>query len=312
VVCTSGRDDGVARHEEQTNQQQRSFHPRLLALHLFLIGNRIVERLCVEIPPGEGESVSLRARPTKKDTNRHEASRVAAAMGSGITDEDQNETVYPHVRFRKVAGSLLLSSSKLIFRAAAGSETPFDWQRVAKHQVSPASYAKSLLKMVLADGSNATFQLPDRPTLERIRNDITKRLQDLRTSPPVAAASSDPSLSGHKRSLTEMSKGSRTSKKASFGELDATSLAVARSTVLSAHPSLRQQHQFLVEKSKTVSEEDFWKTHEGLLGEEYARMSGLAKAGSSSILQSHVPASGRVTLGVDEMKCIFILYPVSP
>jgi transcription initiation factor TFIIH subunit 1 len=233
-------------------------------------------------------------------------------MGSGFTDVDQNETVYPQVRFRKVVGSLLLSSSKLLFRATAGSETPFEWQRVAKHQVSPASYSKSLLKMVLSDGSNATFQLPDRPTLERIRNDVTKRLQDLRKSEP-AVAPSDNGPSGKKRSLTEMSKGSSTNKKASsksFGELDSTSLAVARSTVLSAHPSLCQQHQFLVEESNTVSEEDFWKTHAGLLGEEYARMSGLAKAGSSSILQSHVPASGRVTLGVDEMKCIFILYPV--
>lgn len=46
-----------------------------------------------------------------------------------------------------------------------------------------------------------------------------------------------------------------------------------------------------------------------MVEEEYARISGCAKAGTSSLLQSHLPSSGRVTLGVEEMRQIFILYP---
>lgn len=220
---------------------------------------------------------------------------------SSFMDVDQGEeTLYYDVRFKKMTGNLKLSRLRMAFRCSSG-ETVIEWQKVAKHQVTPVAYPKSLLKLILSDGSNATFQFKDRSTLEQARNDVSEFLRAFRR--PDAAPSS--AVNGKKRSLAEISAQS----KASFEDLEPNALAVARSTVLAAHPYLRQQHQHLVEESKTVSEDDFWKTHEGLLGEEYARMAGLTKAGSSSILQSHVPASGRVTLGVEEMRQIFILYP---
>jgi transcription initiation factor TFIIH subunit 1 len=98
--------------------------------------------------------------------------------------------------------------------------------------------------------------------------------------------------------------------KTSFGELDPTSLAVTRSSLLASNPTLRSQHKYLVEESKTVSEDDFWNTHSSLLEEEYARISGIARAGTSSLLQSHLQVlTGRITLGVEEMRQIFIMYP---
>mmetsp|Transcript_8816 Transcript_8816/g.16850 ORF Transcript_8816/g.16850 Transcript_8816/m.16850 type:complete len:645 (-) Transcript_8816:171-2105(-) len=215
---------------------------------------------------------------------------------AGFMDVDQSETTFENVRHKKMTGHLKLSRIRMIFRCSSG-ETVYEWRNVAKHQVSPITHPKSMLKLVLLDNSTATFQFVDRPSLEKVRNDITEFLQAFRIPDPA------PGATGKKRKLAEMSAAK------SFEDLEPTALAVARSTVLSAHPSLRQQHQYLVEESKTVSEDDFWRAHEGLLGEEYARMSGLTKAGSSSILQSHVPASGRVTLGVEEMRQIFILYP---
>ena len=224
---------------------------------------------------------------------------------SGFMDVDTGEeTYYQDVRFKKNMGNLTLARSGMTFRSASG-ETVIEWHKVSKHQVTPVAYPKSLLKLILSDGSNATFQFKDRPTLESARNDVSEYLRSFR-KPDTAPSSSTAPMNGKKRSLAEIS---AAQSKASFEDLEPNVLAVARSTVLAAHPYLRHQHQHLVEESKTVSEDDFWKTHERLLGEEYARMAGLTKAGSSSILQSHVPASGRVTLGVEEMRQIFILYP---
>jgi len=65
-----------------------------------------------------------------------------------------------------------------------------------------------------------------------------------------------------------------------------------------------------VQETQTLTEDDFWKTHQHLLEEEYARISGMTRAGTSTLLQSHLQLlTGRVTLGVEEMRQIFILYP---
>ncbi|ACI65551.1 predicted protein [Phaeodactylum tricornutum CCAP 1055/1] len=212
-------------------------------------------------------------------------------------DVDSVETSYTPVRYKKQSGSLQLSTSSLTF-LGEGSSKVVKWMHIAKHQVSPASYPKPLLKIVLSSGTNLTFQLPDRSALDQIRLDVTRRLQ-FRSS----LSSSSPAGGSRKRPLTDLSQTS------TFGDLDPTALAVTRSALLAAHPSLRQQHQQLVQESETLSEEDFWLTHKDLLEEEYARISGLAKAGTSSLLQSHLPTAGKVTLGVEEMRQIFILYP---
>ena len=225
--------------------------------------------------------------------------------------------IFDQIKWKKQLGNVELDDGGLSFRTGAGGDTAIHipWSRVKKHQVSPASYPKALLKVNLMDGSDTTFQLPDRPSLERIRTCITQFLQHGRNGAGSPPNSSTGNLSGKKRAFSEVAQSpssllsSSTLKNTSFGDLDPTTLAVTRSTVLAAHPNLRQQHHYLVNESKTVTEEDFWKTHQDFLEEEYARMSGVAKAGSTSLLQSHVPAAGKVTLGVEEMRQIFILYP---
>jgi transcription initiation factor TFIIH subunit 1 len=239
---------------------------------------------------------------------------------------EQNDTVYAQVRYRKQEGSVTLTATQIVFCAVAtdadsnnnnsngGVTKSLDWTLVAKHQVSPVSYPKALLKLVSSDGANTTFQLPNRFDLDRIRKDVTARLQTLRNTNSTALTSSI----GKKRPFAEIQSSSTktalalaatATNKKSFGDLDNTELAVTRSSLLAANPCLRQQHKYLVQETQTVAEEDFWKTHRAALEEEYARISGLAKAGTSSLLQSHLPQSGRVKLGVEEMRQIFILYP---
>eukprot|EP00536_Pseudo-nitzschia_multiseries_P014530 jgi/Psemu1/262244/estExt_Genewise1Plus.C_7190027 len=176
------------------------------------------------------------------------------------------------------------------------------WSKISKHQVSPANFPRPLLKIILVEGAGKalTFQLSERSELERIRKEITDRLG--------AFHSQHVSLMHGSGNSSLLATGFTTT--ASYGDLDPTSLAVTRSSLLASNPTLRSQHKYLVEESQTVSEEDFWKTHSSLLEEEYARISGITRAGTSSLLQSHLQVlTGRITLGVEEMRQIFIMYP---
>jgi transcription initiation factor TFIIH subunit 1 len=229
-------------------------------------------------------------------------------MPGGFVNVDENETQYSGVQYKKMMGQLTLNYSEgMTFRCNTTGETVvFAWHNIVKHMVSPVKSGKHLLKLILNEGKeSAKFEFTERDPLENVRKDISRQLKALRTVTTVSFES----LSGKKRGASEMNGSPNGGEANSFEDLEPTALAVARSAVLAAHAKLRQQHQYLVEESKTVTEDDFWKTHENLLAEEYARMAGLTKAGGSSILQSHVPASGRVTLAVEEMRQIFILYP---
>lgn len=210
-------------------------------------------------------------------------------------------TTYEQVSHKKASGKLVLTVESITFEPEAGVPMAVSWSDIAKHQVSPTSYPKAMLKLVWKNGKSTTYQFPSRPELERIRLDINERLQTSK------AVNQSAPTSGKKRAHSEtIQRVSSTS----FGELDPTALAVTRSSLLAANPTLRAQHHYLVQETATVSEDDFWKTHNDLLEEEYARISGMTKAGSSSLLQSHLQLlTGRVTLGVEEMRQIFILYP---
>jgi len=238
----------------------------------------------------------------------------------GVELDAADASTFTNVLYKKQEGSLTCSSTHLTFRpavdqaensasSAAAGLTTLEWKNVAKHQVSPVTYPKAMLKIIFiandsSKSKSITFQMSNRSELERIRKDITTRLQTVK-----AAGNSVGNNSSKKRPHGELSTAATTTT-TSFGTMDPTAVAVTRSALLAANAALRQQHKYLVtDENSTVSEDDFWKTHQHLLEEEYARISGLAKAGTSSELQSHLPSSGRVTLGVQEMRQIFILYP---
>ncbi len=231
-------------------------------------------------------------------------------------------TIYDPVIHKKTSGKIVLSQGTFRFEIPNNNTmVDLSWNKIVKHQVSPATHPKSLLKIVLVEGAGKpmTFQFSERAELEKIRKDITDRLKDFSSQHSsllqsfATPSKSTAATSGTKRKFTASRESllatGKTSKK-SFGELDPTSLAVTRSSLLASNPTLRSQHKYLVEESQTVSENDFWNTHKSLLEEEYARISGIARAGTSSLLQSHLQVlTGRITLGVEEMRQIFIMYP---
>ena len=259
---------------------------------------------------------------TDDDTSKFPTTTTTTASSS---------SVYLQVKYKKVDGRLTLTAQALSFWPGSNNITTgttsnasplfsVEWQNVLKHQVSPANYPKPLLKVLLGGGASggtaATFQMAHRPDLERIRKEITLRLQQQQQQQQQSGGGASDSAmnTSNKRprdqlTLTVPITTTTSSKSSSFGEMDPTALAVTRSSLLAANPVLRQQHAYLVEESQTLSEHDFWETHHHLVEEEYARLAGLARAGTSSLLQSHLPSSGRVTLGVEEMRQIFILYP---
>lgn len=226
---------------------------------------------------------------------------------------ESETTTYEPVIHKKARGKVVLTPESLAFyNVTGGSSTSVDWKTIVKHQVSPVTYEKFLLKLIVKESSPLTYQLSSRDELGRIRKEITNRLRASRSqnnngeneSNSANAASSS---SGKKRPHSLVS---NKTTETSFGELDPTAVAVTRSSLLAANPSLRAQHHYLVQETETVTEEDFWTVHNDLLEEEHARISGMTRAGSSSLLQSHLQLlTGRVTLGVEEMRQIFILYP---
>ena len=237
-----------------------------------------------------------------------------------MKEKQQEETsVYEQVRYKKQLGLLTVTPGGLAFASSSSSSSPpvvvVAWSSLLKHQVSPASYPKALLKLILAEKQHLTFQFFERAQLERIRVEITQRLRRQQQQQQHKR--------GQKRSYESSSAAAAAAAGYYGGPLDSTALAVTRASLLAAHPSLRQQHYHLVQETQTVTEDDFWETHQDAVQEEYARISGIAVAGTSSLLQSHLPLGGgttsssndgsgsfgRITLGVEEMRQIFILYP---
>eukprot|EP00934_Nitzschia_sp_Nitz4_P005824 Nitzschia sp. Nitz4//scaffold11_size288233//200855//202792//NITZ4_000798-RA/size288233-processed-gene-0.238-mRNA-1//-1//CDS//3329534146//5814//frame0 len=211
---------------------------------------------------------------------------------------------YESVIHKKAPGRLTLTPESLNFSINNVDKelAPIPWTLVAKHQVSPVTYPKPLLKLVLKDGKSLTYQMASREHLEKIRTEISQFLLQSGAAAGTAAPNVPITPASKKRP--------HAATQVSFEPMDPTALAVTRSSLLAANPTLRAQHQYLVLETNTVTEEDFWTTHHDLLEEEYARIRGMTRPGSSSLLQSHLQLlSGRVTLGVEEMRQIFILYP---
>jgi transcription initiation factor TFIIH subunit 1 len=203
---------------------------------------------------------------------------------------------YPQVLYNQTEGTLIVSEETISFQPQNDEQSmSVNWTVVSKHQVSPATHAKALMKVLMKDGKSFTFRLINRSELERLRRDVTVRLAPERASAirnrsqqqvPAQAISTD------------------------FRYLDPTALAVTRSTLLAANSALRSQHRYLVSETATVSEDDFWNTHQSLVEEEYAKICGTIKAGASSLMQSNLNfKETKVVLGVEEMRQIFILYP---
>ena len=218
---------------------------------------------------------------------------------------------YSGILHRKTKGSLELSESGFNFRpdrsggagAGAGDEKNvaaielIPWNRTIKHQVSPASHSKSLLKILVApaatvaannggDNSAFTFVFPSRSDLENARKEITSRLKNVKVSNTNNNNNSSAS-NKKKRPRTEQQQyGKSTPPSSSYITHDPMALIATRSSLLASDPALRAQHRLLVIDNGTLSEQDFWETHHRLVADEYAKISGRKDAGMSSDIKS--------------------------
>lgn len=258
------------------------------------------------------------------------ASSNAAALGT--------LTEYPNTIHRKVKGTLILNNSRLAFRPESstnnGSSSSTDdaltipWSAVTKHQVSPATHPKHLLRVLLrsAGGGNdnngnkkkapaKAFELPSRSELDRIRKDVTSRLQAAASAAAAAKDTAGSTDRKRKRSNDgdgeDMPSSPAQFSSPSYTDLDPSTIAVARSSLLSSSPTLRSQHDHLVTQTQTLTEESFWSHHAQSVADEAARIHGRLSAGQSSTIKSNLDLGprGRVRLGVEEMRQIFIMYP---
>ncbi|KAL7526771.1 hypothetical protein ACHAXR_005099 [Thalassiosira sp. AJA248-18] len=240
------------------------------------------------------------------------------------------ETTYASILHRKTKGSLILTDRGLFFRSdgdnngnnAAGSSTTataarvvLPWNQVVKHQVSPTSHSKSLLKVIssTASSNNAdpkksstssvTFIFPNRNSLEGARRDISSRLSKGKHQQPSSNTKNkpqqqqQPNSNNRKRPRpnnesmppTQTSHHKRQSTPPSTHYIihDPLALIATRSSLLASDPALRAQHRLLVlDGIGTLSEEDFWETHSRLVANEYAKISGKTNRGMSSDIKS--------------------------
>ena len=241
----------------------------------------------------------------------------------------ERRSSYSGILYRKLKGTLELSDAGFNFRRPEsggnnGGAIEIPWNRTIKHQVSPASHSKSLLKILVAatgaaasangddinNSSNTsfTFVFPTRSELESARKEITSRIGVISKNRNTNNNnnSNNNTSSTRKRprtttTTTEQHNGKSTPPSSSYITHDPMALIATRSSLLASDPALRAQHRLLVIDNGTLTEEDFWETHHRLVADEYAKISGRKDAGMSSDIKSSLDlgisgSSGRALL----------------
>ena len=224
--------------------------------------------------------------------------------------------------YKKKNGTLILTDTHLSFNSAPSPSTNSEqkplliqlaWSEIAKHQVSPASHPKALLRILLKDSTlykkGLAFQLQTRDDLDRVRVSVSAKLNGVkqlnnRKRPRDEGPSSTSSKDRDIKSSDEVSNNS-------FVKFGKDTLAISRAALLASDDALREQHKLLV-SGNVVSEEDFWSGHRRKLADEAAKVHGKVMKGVESVMRSNLDLSnngGKVRLGVEEIRQIFILYP---
>ena len=114
-----------------------------------------------------------------------------------------SSTSYKSVTFKKNTGTLILNESALTYYPANATPLKYEWITILKHQVSPASHHKHLLKISLhksaakeIQGKKSTsqaYEFTSRSELERIRKDVSTHLVNARR---IQAQNAEPSNGG--------------------------------------------------------------------------------------------------------------------
>jgi len=251
---------------------------------------------------------------------------MSISLPSGLPSRNAASTVNTlplhHISFpaihKKQHGNFSIRDDKNIFQF---NQIEMPWSAVGKHQVSPISHPKHLLQLVLNNAPKPLkFEFTNREALNRVRTQITQRLKRGTKRPLSSTTKSKTSPNKTNSNNKDEQQGKVNS--TPFHTLSPTTLTVTRASLLSSNPTLRAQHSLLV--PDTISESDFWSSHQTLLADEAARIHGKYRPGQSSSIKSNLDLStvrgssggtggGRtrkkIKLGVEEMRQIFIMYP---
>ena len=123
---------------------------------------------------------------------------IIIIMASKITSS--KESTFHGVVHNKFRGSLTLSEAGILFQCSDSDglsfKAPLPWKQIVKHQVSPASHPKHLLKLIVASANTTandatasssgnnnasyTFQFLTRNGLESARREVSARLVKVR------------------------------------------------------------------------------------------------------------------------------------
>ena len=275
-----------------------------------------------------------------------------STMASKTISSSKESVFHGVVHNNKTRGELTLSEAGLTFQpdkkngdTKQSAALKLSWTKIAKHQVSPTSHPKHLMKVIVSsnfnDSANSesstakpashTFEFLTRNGLESARRDVSTRLSRLKGRNDQAAGKKRP-RDDASTSQTVMNKPSRQTSPSSTSYIthDPIALTATRSSLLASDPALRAQHRLLVIQNATLTEDDFWETHSRLVADEYARISGCRSGGMSSNMKSSLDLGlstagseknkdnkdsssnsirGVVHLGVEEMRQIFLMYP---
>ena len=118
----------------------------------------------------------------KKETSADGSKTITGRTVSANDDMKDIASVYAPVKFKGHTGALNVGKGLLSFKSSDNTEFPltktFPYTSIAKHQVSPQSQPKAMLKLVSPDGKAATFEVENRAILEKLKKEISRRRRD--------------------------------------------------------------------------------------------------------------------------------------
>ncbi|GFH45443.1 hypothetical protein CTEN210_01917 [Chaetoceros tenuissimus] len=192
---------------------------------------------------------------------------------------------YVRVLHKKKNGTLILTDPFFTFYiTGTNDKLEYAWDNILKHQVSPETHPKHLLKIILqsvgaqSKKKSLTYEFESRNELEKIRKDISSRLTNARKINALNAQNSKEQSRKRKLDLGSEQSGKRGADNA-------------------------------------MDEHDFWSTHSKQVSNQCAKIHGFVARGIPSAMKSSLDiqiqgnVSKPIKLGVEEMRQIFIMYP---
>lgn len=256
--------------------------------------------------------------------------------GNSANTPSIQSSSYVRVLHKKKNGTLILTDPFFTFYiTGTNDKLEYTWDNILKHQVSPETHPKHLLKIILqsvgaqSKKKSLTYEFESKNELEKIRKDISSRLTNARKINALNAQNSKEQSRKRKLDLGSEQSGKRgagmsgnteAKQSSSLVSLTTSEYSVTCSSILASDQNIRTQHTLLAntasnKKDNAMDEHDFWSTHSKQVSNQCAKIHGFVARGIPSAMKSSLDiqiqgnVSKPIKLGVEEMRQIFIMYP---